>query len=109
MPLGPDDPVFLFAAGFDDRAIRQDEFQADHMVGGDPVGEGVRAAGVFGDVAADGAGALAGGVRCVEVFLSLRSQGEIEIDHSRLDHRALVRVVELQNAIHPGETDDNSA
>jgi hypothetical protein len=31
------------------------------MVGGDAVGEGVRASRILGDIAADGAGALAGG------------------------------------------------
>ena len=55
------------AAGVDDGAIGQHGFEAEDVVGGDAVAEGVRAAGVFGDVAADGAGALAGGIGREEV------------------------------------------
>ena len=50
-----------------DAAVGQDDFEAENVVGGDAVGEGVGAAGVFGDIAADGAGALAGGVGRVEI------------------------------------------
>ena len=54
--------VELGAAGLHHRAIGQHHFEPQHVVGGDPVRQGVRSAGVFGDVAADGAGALAGRV-----------------------------------------------
>ena len=60
------------------------------MIGGDAVGEGVRAAGVFGDVAADGAGFLAGGIgREVEAVV-LDGAREVEIDDAGLDDGALI-------------------
>jgi hypothetical protein len=46
----------LFAADADDFAIGEDEFESGDVIGGDAVGKGVRAAGVFSDIAADGAG-----------------------------------------------------
>ena len=63
--------IGLLAAGLDDGAIGQHQFEAEHVIGGDAVGQRVRAAGVFGDIAADGAGALAGGVGRVEVAAAL--------------------------------------
>ncbi len=46
----------MLAADANDFAVGKNEFESGDMIGGDAVGEGVRAAGVFGDVAADGAG-----------------------------------------------------
>ena len=54
-----------FAGGgaqVDDFPVLEDDFHADDMVGGGAVGQAVGAAGVFGDVAAEAASALAGGV-----------------------------------------------
>ncbi len=51
--------VFGRAAELDDRAIGQHHFDAQHVIDGDAVFERVRAAGVGGHVAADGAGPLA--------------------------------------------------
>ena len=53
--------VEFLAAGLEDGAVGEDEFEAEDVVGGDAVRESMRAAGVFRDIAADGAGALAGG------------------------------------------------
>ncbi len=51
--------VALFAADANDFAVGEDEFEGGDVVGGDAVGERMRSAGVFGDVAADGGGFLA--------------------------------------------------
>ena len=64
--------IGFLAAGGDDGAIRQHDFQAQHVIGGDAVGQRVRAAGVLRHVAADGAGALAGGIGRVEITVRLR-------------------------------------
>src|SRR5262249_35092319 len=69
----------------------------------------VRAAGVFADVAADGAGALARGIRRVEISLPLHGQREVEIHNARLDHGALVLEIDLQDAVHAGEADHDAA
>ena len=79
--------IGLLAAGLDDGAIGQHHFESQHVIGGDAVGQRVRAAGVFGDVAADGAGALAGGIGRVEVAVAFHRRGDIEIDHAGLERR----------------------
>ena len=69
-PLAADDDAGQVVAGVvlgrpadvDDAAVGQDEFDAEDVVDGDAVLERVRPAGVGGDVAADGAGPLAGRV-----------------------------------------------
>src|SRR5437763_1211090 len=45
------------------RAVRQREFHAEQVVCGDAVFQAVQPAGILGDVAADGAGDLAGRIR----------------------------------------------
>ena len=55
----------------DDAAVGQDDLDAEDVVDGDAVLERVRPAGVGGDVAADGAGALAGRVGGVVVAVRL--------------------------------------
>ena len=97
------------AAGFHDASVGQHEFQAEHVIGGDAVGEGVRASCVFGDIAADGAGALAGGVGCKEVAAALDGERDIQIDDARLHHRALVFEVQFEDSIHAGEGDHETA
>src|SRR5437588_8116463 len=97
------------AAGLNHFAMGQHQFQAQYVVGGDPVGQSVRAAGVFGHVAADGAGALAGRVGRIEVAAAFHGSGDIEIDHARLHHGALVFEIDFQNAVHAGEGDHHAS
>ena len=47
----------------DDGPIREHDLDPGHVIRGDAVGEGVRAAGVLGDVPAERAGLLARGIR----------------------------------------------
>ena len=75
------------------------------MVRGDAVGKTVWAAGVFGDVSADGAGALAGRVgRVVEPVLCGRL-GEFDIDDAGLHQRCAVAGIDLDDAVQAGESD----
>ena len=79
------------------------------MIGGDPIGERVRATGVFGDIAADGAGALAGGIGRVEIAAGVDGQGDIQVDHPRLHHSALIFEVDFEDAVHACERNHEAA
>ena len=85
------------------------DLQAQHVVGRHAVGEAVRPAGVLGDVAADGAGALARRVgRVVEAVLGDRL-AQVEVDHARLDQRRPVLDVDLEDALHARHRDEHAA
>ena len=88
-----------FSAGFDHSAIGKDHLQPKHVIGGDAVSQGVRPAGVFGDVAADGAGALAGGIGCIEMAAALDGHGDMQVDHAGVYHGPLVFEVDLEDAV----------
>ena len=85
------------------------ELQAQDVVGGYAVGQRMRTAGVLRHIAADGAGALAGGIGRVEIALRLDGQRDIQIDHAGLHHRALVFQIDFEDAIHAREADDHAA
>ena len=101
--------VGLLAAGLDHGAVGQHQLQAEDVIGGDAVGQGVRAAGVFRDVAADGAGALAGGVGRVEIAAALHRQGDVQVDHAGLHHGALVFQIDFEDPVHAREGDHDAA
>ena len=92
-----------------DLAVGHDHFEAEHVVGGHAVLERVRAAGVVGDVAADGARLLAGRIGGVVVAAWGHRVGEVQVDQPRLHHRDLVVVVDLQHAVHAHERDHEAA
>ena len=75
---------------------------------GDAVLEAVRPAGVLGNVSADGAGPLARGIRREEVAMASVSPSS-EVDHARFDQRGAVFPVDLEDAVHPGQADDDPA
>ena len=88
------------AAEPDDLAVREHDLEAEDVVRRDAVGEAVGPAGVLGDVAADRAGALAGGVgRVVEAVLGDRL-AEVQVDDAGLDQRRPVLDVDLEDALH---------
>ena len=89
--------------------VRQDEFERGDVVRRYAVSERVGAAGVFGDVAADSAGFLAGRIGCEVKAGLFDSASEIEIDHSRLHYRTLILEVQLEDTIHAGEGDHQAA
>ncbi len=79
------------------------------MVGGDPVGERVRASGIFGDVAADGTGLLAGGIGREMQARVRDGRAEIGIHDPGLHGRALIFEVDIENAIHARKNGKDAA
>lgn len=79
------------------------------MIGGDAVRERVRAAGVFRDVPADGAGFLAGGIRREVKAVRLGGQCDVEIDDAGLDNGALIFRIDGQDAVHAREDHHQAA
>ena len=96
-------------AGGDHAAIHGDELDAQHVVGGYAVEQGVRAAGVGGDVAAQRAGLLAGRVWGVVKSEAAGVGAEVGVDHARLDHGATVARVHLKDAVHTRGGDHHPA
>src|SRR6516225_11682535 len=101
--------IELSAAGFHHRTVGEDQFEAKHMIGGDAVGQRVRAAGVLGHVASDGAGALAGRIGRIEIAGVLNGQGQVQVDHTRLDHGSLIAEIDLEDAVHARERHGDAA
>ena len=97
------------AAEPDDLAVGQHDLEPEDVVRRDPVFQGVGAARVVGDVPADRAGELARGIGHVVEARRGERLGEVEVHQARLDHRELVRVVDLEDARHAGERDDDAA
>ena len=79
------------------------------MVDGDAVGQRVRTTGIFGDVAADGAGFLAGRIGSKIETSVFDGASDIEIHHAGLDNGAGIFEIELQDAVHPREHDHDAA
>jgi hypothetical protein len=101
--------VAVFAADANDFAAGKDELKLGDVIGGDAVGEGVRAAGVFGDVAADGAGFPTGRIGGEIKTVRFGGAGEFVIDDAGLDDGALVFDVEFENAIHARKDEHHAA
>ena len=93
----------------DEFAGGKDDLAAENVRGGEAVLEAVRAAGVFGDVAADGADDLRGGIGRVEEAVRLRRLGDLGVDDAGFDDDALVGDVDGEDAVHAGEADDDAA
>ena len=93
----------------EDLAVRQDEREPGHVVCREPVLQAVRAAGVLRDVAADRADLLARRVGRVVVAVRCDGACDVEVRDSRLDHDPLAREVDLEDAVHPCERDDDAA
>ena len=79
------------------------------MIGGHAIGQSVRTAGILGDVAADGAGALAGWIGRVKVAAALNGERDVQIDHAGLDNGALIVEVDFEDAVHAREGDHEPA
>jgi hypothetical protein len=101
--------ALLAADAYDFSAGGEDEFESGDVIGGDAIGECVRAAGVFGDVAADGGGFLAGGIGCEVEAGVFDGAGDVEIYDAGLNDGALVFEVEFKDAIHPREHEHEAA
>ena len=76
---------------------------AEHVVHGEAVLQAVDAAGVLGDVAADAAGELRRGVRCVVEAVVRHRFGDREVRDARLDAGGAGVGVDLEDAVHLGQ------
>ena len=97
------------AANAHDLAVRHDQLKTRHVVGSHAVRKGMRPAGIFRNVAADGARFLTRRVGSIVQTMLLHSAREIQIDDAGLDHGPLIFRVDFQNVIHAREGHDNSA
>src|SRR4051812_16962549 len=68
----------------------------------------MRPAGVFGDVATDSAGLLARRIRSEIEPLCFHGFREVKIYDARLDDRALVLKIDLQDLVHARESEDDA-
>ncbi len=91
------------AADLVEGAVFEDELEAEDVVDGDAVLEGVRAAGVGDGVAGDGGGFLRAGVGGEVVGGFFNGTREGEVDDAGLDVGEAVAEVDLEDLVHAGE------
>jgi hypothetical protein len=91
----------------DHGAVRQDDLEADDVVGGEAVLEAVRAAGVLGHVAPDGAHDLTGRVRRVEVGGG-HGAGHADVGDAGLHDDTPVVEIHRQDAAQAAEHDQHA-
>ena len=82
-----------------DLAGHQHHLDAQQVVGGEAVFQAVHAAGILRDIAADRAGDLRTGIRCVVEALVLDRLGDAEVGDARLHTGAAIGVVDLEHAV----------
>ncbi len=90
-------------------AAGQNDFKRQRVRDGESVLEAVRAAGVLRHVAADGADRLRRGIGRVEVALGRNALRDVRVDDARLDDNEAVGDVDLENAVHARQADDDAA
>jgi hypothetical protein len=101
--------VAILASEGDDGAVGQHDLQRQHVGAGRAVLERVRAAAVLGDVPADRAGRLAGGVgRIVQAERGHRL-GEVRVDQARLHRGGGVDGVDREDSVHARALDQHAA
>ena len=92
-----------------DFAIGQHESESGDMIRGNSVSECMRTAGVFGNVAANGAGFLAGRIGSEVKTVRFNRAREIRIDQAGLHGGALILQIDFQDAVHAREGDHDAA
>ena len=75
---------------------------------GEAVLQAVRAAGILGDVAANRADQLARRIGRVVVAVRRDAARDVEVDDARLDGDALVRDVDVEDAVQPRQHDQDA-
>ena len=100
--------VEMLAAEPDHVAVGQHHLQAEHVVGGEAVFQAVHAARVLGDVAADGAGDLRGGVGGVVEALVLDGLGDAEVGDAGLGGDGAVLEVDVEDAVELAHAQDDA-
>ncbi len=93
----------------DELAGGEDDLAAEHVRRGEAVLEAVRAAGVFGEVAADGADDLRRGIGRVEEACAADEVGDLRVGDAGLDGDEGVFEVDGEHAVHAREADDDAA
>ncbi len=78
------------------------------MVGGNSVSQRVRPTRILRHVSPDSAGLLARWIRRVEITLVFGCLRDLKIHDARLEHRTLIAEIQIQNAIHAREGNDNA-
>jgi hypothetical protein len=78
-------------------AVRQDQLETRDVIGRHSVGQGVRTAGIFRDVSADGARFLAGRIGSEIQAQVLDRAGQVEIHDSGLNNRPQIRGVDFED------------
>ena len=86
-----------------------DDFDAEYMIGGDPVGERMRPAGIIRDIAADGAGGLAARVRRIKKPSLATALVTSSIDHAGFDDGDTVLQIDFQDSIQSRKREDDAA
>jgi len=90
-------------------AVGQDQAESGDVIGGDSVSEGMRAPGIFRNVAADGAGFLTGGIGSEVKAVRFDGAGKVRVDQTGLDGSTLIFEVDFQDAVHAREGDHDAA
>ena len=89
-------------------AVGQHDLRGQHVVGGEPVLEAVRAAGVLRDVAADRAHLLARRIGCVVQPVRRRRLRDRQVRDAGLDDRSPVDRIELQDPVQARQADHHT-
>ncbi len=89
-------------------AGHQHEFDAEQVVRGQSVFQAMQPAGILRDIAADGAGDLAGGIGSIVESMPLHRAGDRQIGHAGLRHHAAVLQIDLADAVHPGHREQDA-
>ena len=97
------------AAEFDDFAGGEDGFEAEDVVGRHAVFQAMRATGIEGDVAADGADGLARRIGRVVETVGRDGEGHGGVDHARLDDGEALGGIDAEDAVEAVERDDETA
>ena len=95
--------VQRIAAKFNGLAFNREALDLEHVVHRQPVLEAVHTARVFGHIAANGAGDLAGGVGGVIQVVGRGRLADGQVAHTGLDHRGAAERINLQNLVELGQ------
>ncbi len=100
--------LFAFATDPANLAVWIDHFEPEYVIRGYTVLEAMRTARVLGDVATNGAGALARRVGSKEIPSGFDPIAQLEIDDTWLDQRHPVVVIDIEDIRHTRERDNDA-
>ena len=95
----------VLSADAHDFAVGQHQLETGDVVGRHAVSKRMRAAGIFRDVAADGAGFLAGWIGSEIQAVFFDGARKVEIHHARFDDGALIGRIDFEDVVHARERD----